>query len=396
MADLLSQNRDMERALLSAHAELDAAEGMLKARQSAAPVCAPSEASPAFKQHPPPQLPFSLPGYRPTNAITPVLVMCHNRPKYLREALDSIIANRPSATQFPIIVSQDGTDAGVWDLLEHDFADSVVAIQFQSRHEVVPMRKGENFSYYYIAQHYFFALSTVFDKLGYESVIILEDDLKIAPDFFDYFIALMPLLHDPDEDLYVISAWNDNGKAELIQDSAAVRRSDFFPGLGWMLTRTLWDELSPKWPEGYWDDWVRDDAQRKGRNCIYPEISRSYTFGEKGSSGGQFFKSHLQHIALNDHPQKFTKMDLSYLEKDNWDQHFADLVLNAKPSQIHEYSTHQSYQRLARTFGLMDDEKSGILRGSYKGVVWFWKNGEQVFVVPSNYRAIFEPFASSA
>jgi hypothetical protein len=28
-------------------------------------------------------------------------------------------------------------------------------------------------------------------------------------------------------------------------------RSDFFPGLGWMLTRSTWNELSPKWPKAY-------------------------------------------------------------------------------------------------------------------------------------------------
>ena len=28
-------------------------------------------------------------------------------------------------------------------------------------------------------------------------------------------------------------------------------RSDFFPGLGWMLSKTIWDELSPKWPKAY-------------------------------------------------------------------------------------------------------------------------------------------------
>lgn len=28
-------------------------------------------------------------------------------------------------------------------------------------------------------------------------------------------------------------------------------RSDFFPGLGWMLTKSTWDELSPKWPKAY-------------------------------------------------------------------------------------------------------------------------------------------------
>lgn len=28
-------------------------------------------------------------------------------------------------------------------------------------------------------------------------------------------------------------------------------RSDFFPGLGWMLAKPTWDELSPKWPKAY-------------------------------------------------------------------------------------------------------------------------------------------------
>jgi hypothetical protein len=28
-------------------------------------------------------------------------------------------------------------------------------------------------------------------------------------------------------------------------------RSDFFPGLGWMLTKSFWEELEPKWPHAY-------------------------------------------------------------------------------------------------------------------------------------------------
>lgn len=31
----------------------------------------------------------------------------------------------------------------------------------------------------------------------------------------------------------------------------ALYRSDFFPGLGWMLSKPTWDELSPKWPKAY-------------------------------------------------------------------------------------------------------------------------------------------------
>lgn len=59
-----------------------------------------------------------------------------------------------------------------------------------------------------------------------------------------------------------------------------------FSGLGWMLTSKLWDELKVKWPETFWDDWMRDPAQRQGRACIRPEISRTgISFrGKKGVS----------------------------------------------------------------------------------------------------------------
>lgn len=37
----------------------------------------------------------------------------------------------------------------------------------------------------------------------------------------------------------------------LILLADVLYRSDFFPGLGWMLSRSTWDELSPKWPKAY-------------------------------------------------------------------------------------------------------------------------------------------------
>lgn len=83
-----------------------------------------------------------------------------------------------------------------------------------------------------------------------------------------------------------ISAWNDNGKEGLINTTAAdlLYRTDFFPGLGWMLSSKLWAELSPKWPTSFWDDWIRNPEQRKNRACIRPEVSRTRTFGKIGVS----------------------------------------------------------------------------------------------------------------
>jgi alpha-1,3-mannosyl-glycoprotein beta-1,2-N-acetylglucosaminyltransferase len=33
------------------------------------------------------------------------------------------------------------------------------------------------------------------------------------------------------------SAWNDNGQEQFVRDPKAIYRSDFFPGLGWMLNK---------------------------------------------------------------------------------------------------------------------------------------------------------------
>ena len=157
-----------------------------------------------------------------------------------------------------------------------------------------------NAAYKALAKHFGWALTQVFDgslpgdyKPSYpdyhpkfpqpERVIILEEDIKVAPDFFSYMAATAKLL-DADPTLYAVSAFNDNG--HLVQeDSDRLLRSDFFPGLGWMMSRALWkDEFEAKWPNGFWDDWMREPVQRKGRQVIRREVSRTYHFGRKASS----------------------------------------------------------------------------------------------------------------
>lgn len=76
------------------------------------------------------------------------------------------------------------------------------------------------------------------------------DDLNVSPDFFEYFLGTHSLLRD-DPSLWCVSAWNDNGKSNNIDETNAelLYRTDFFPGLGWMLKRELWNELAVKWPK---------------------------------------------------------------------------------------------------------------------------------------------------
>lgn len=77
----------------------------------------------------------------------------------------------------------------------------------------------------------------------------IADDLDVSPDLFSYFLATLALLRQ-DPSLWCVSAWNDNGKMDLVDVSSPhlLHRTDFFPGLGWMITKPLWTELAPKWP----------------------------------------------------------------------------------------------------------------------------------------------------
>ena len=94
--------------------------------------------------------------------------------------------------------------------------------------------------------------------------IVLEDDMELSPDFFGYFEAAGKVM-DADPSVYAVSSWNDNGQKIHVSDERRLYRSDFFPGLGWMLHKALWRELAPKWPDSYWDDWMRLSDVRKGR-----------------------------------------------------------------------------------------------------------------------------------
>ncbi|CAK9177924.1 unnamed protein product [Ilex paraguariensis] len=243
--------------------------------------------------------------------VAAVVVMACNRADYLERTIKSILKYQtPVASKYPLFVSQDGSNPDVRNkALSYDQLTYMQHLDFEPVH---PERPGEIIAYYKIARHYKWALDQLFYTHNFSRVIILEDDMEIAPDFFDYFEAGSILL-DSDKSIMAISSWNDNGQKQYVQDPYILYRSDFFPGLGWMLSKSTWDELSPKWPKAYWDDWLRLKENHKGRQFIRPEVCRTYNFGEHGSSLGQFFKQYLEPIRLNDVQVDWKSMDLSYL-----------------------------------------------------------------------------------
>jgi len=332
--------------------------------------------------------------------VIPLLLFSCNRPTVNR-ALDLLLTYRPNKEQFPIIVTQDCGHKDTQAVIE-SYGDQIIYIQQPDLSEpVIPPKEKKFKGYFKIARHYGWALNKTFVDMGFDQVIVVEDDLEISPDFFEYFSATLPLLKQ-DKSLWCVSAWNDNGKAGLINETAPelLYRTDFFGGLGWMLTKELWSELMVKWPRSYWDDWMREPAQRKGRSCIRPEVSRTKTFGKVGVSNGLFYEKHLKYIVLNTKFVPFTVLDLSFLGKERYDEGWVAEVYRTPLVSLEDlkagrvsgksnkavrlaYHTREAYKRSAKALGIMEDFKSGVPRTAYRGIVSFMHSGVRVFLAPN-------------
>ncbi|KAH3731915.1 alpha-1,3-mannosyl-glycoprotein 2-beta-N-acetylglucosaminyltransferase [Pelomyxa schiedti] len=329
--------------------------------------------------------------------VIPIVVIACNRAYYLEQCLDSLLQHRPntSLVQFPIFVSQDCNAAEVTNLLQSKkYADKITRMKFSGG----PKMEG----YEAIARHYKWALQQIFNERHFASTIIVEDDMEVSPDFYEYFIAGEKLLKE-DDTIWCISSWNDNGMDVASSNVTALFRTDVFPGLGWMLLRTLWDELEPNWPVGYWDEFMRLPEIRKDRSCVRPEVCRTANFGEIGVSLGQFYNSHIRKIKKNTEMINWSQVDLSYLHKDAYDSSLAleisratltdidsinDLINRRRAANQHgilrvPYLNQNHFEGIARFFQIMDEFKNGLPRASYHGVLSITYRGTRVLITDS-------------
>lgn len=341
--------------------------------------------------------PIDLPKY-----MSPLLIFTCKRADYLKQTLSQVLDYIPKTCKIgcPIIVSQDGYNQEITALIK----------DFQTRYEsVVPIVHLQHEpaevtgSYKKLAMHYSWALAQTFGGIpSYEypqpdRLIILEEDLHISPDFFDYFAHMAPIL-DQDSSLLTVSAFNDNGNEGKVKDATRVLRSDFFPGLGWMMTRKLWDtELSTKWPGGYWDDWLREPQQRQGRHIVRPEVSRTFHFGTKGGASRNQFGDQLSKIYLNTEEVDWSTIDLSYLQGSTFDRSYFSMISMAQLAKDLEtalescksrdarleYTLFAQFKLFAQSLHIMNDEKAGIPRTAYRGVVETRPHGDFIlFLTP--------------
>lgn len=361
---------------------------------------------------------LSSPSILPSH-ITPLLIITHSRHHYLSKTLASILAHHPGDSSWPLVISKDQQDG------PHPQVDAVIA-SFRTRAAArhVPVLEWDHAfsyddttstnaepsfvdeqSYRRISRHYGWALRRLFaggtaGGLGGipMQVVILEDDMDIAPDFFGYFNALRPMLH-ADASLLCVSAWNDNGVASLSQNLSQLHRTDFFPGLGWMLTRSLWRELVSSWPPIFWDDWLRRPEQTRGRQCIRPEVSRVANFGELGVSKAFHYTTHVSRVVRATTAVDFYTMDLQYLKEDEYYRMFFERFSKATRLRFSNYLTsrpqhgdviafypEEHLEAIGKRTGIMIDHRNGVRRTSYHGVIVIPWNGHWAFIVKRGWQ----------
>uniref|UniRef100_A0A183C1Y3 Alpha-1,3-mannosyl-glycoprotein 2-beta-N-acetylglucosaminyltransferase n=2 Tax=Globodera pallida TaxID=36090 RepID=A0A183C1Y3_GLOPA len=322
----------------------------------------------------------------------PVLVIAAKRAKAIENHLNQLIRLRPSSAQFPIIVSQDGNDLSVTDAIEK-FVQTAENVQLIRHNHSTDFTKTS--AYVRISQHYKFALSQVFIEMGFKTIWTLPTTFSLIFLLSDICYLKIRPFGNPS-----IIDWT-NGQDKLW-------RTDFFPGLGWMLAAETWRELAEKWPDAYWDDWLRRPDIRKNRVCIRPEQSRTLhnlQVAGKGSSGA-LFKGFLSSIRLPEKRIDFGQMNVAFLRKSAFDRWLSaelsssieiplQIVLQnsignlsilleskeRKKSLSVIYKDPREFRQLSKKFNLMADIRSGMARTAYYGVVPFYQEGIQLFAV---------------
>ncbi|PVD23743.1 hypothetical protein C0Q70_17016 [Pomacea canaliculata] len=220
--------------------------------------------------------PDELPGN--TLKDVPVAVIASDRPHYLYRMLRTLLS-APGADPKMVTVFIDG-------YFEEPLAVTQLFGLRGIQHTPLGVKNAR------ISQHYKASLTATFSLYPEsEFAIIVEEDLDASPDFFNYFSQTRHLL-ETDESLYCVSAWNDQ----------------------------LWD----------WDMWMRTGYIRKERECIIPDVSRTFHFGSKGLNMNPYFQDlYFKKHSIVTHAGIKLK-DLDKMKKEPYEDLVKQLLRSAK------------------------------------------------------------------
>eukprot|EP00112_Aurelia_sp_Birch-Aquarium-sp1_P013733 Seg2928.6 transcript_id=Seg2928.6/GoldUCD/mRNA.D3Y31 product="Protein O-linked-mannose beta-1 2-N-acetylglucosaminyltransferase 1" protein_id=Seg2928.6/GoldUCD/D3Y31 len=263
--------------------------------------------------------PTSLKSYRASTL--PIAVIASNRPVYLFRMLTKLL-QVPGINPKMITIFID-------DFMHKEPVDVARLLDLK-----VVQHSPECVQACRISQHYKKSLTETFNAFpDAPAMIILEEDLLVSDDILDYFSQTYPIF-EKDSSVFCISAWNDHGYNHSVKDPSLLYRVENMPGLGWILKRSLYkEEWEQQWPDATfnwdWDVWTRTKKPRRGRECIIPDVSRTFHFGEQGLNVDEgFYEMHFASRPLN--TKMNVKFDIEKMQKDNYEKEMHKLIRQAE------------------------------------------------------------------
>jgi GNT-I family len=226
---------------------------------------------------------------RGRRCLLPILMPVYGRPHYLRQTLEALSRARDIGKTV-LIISQDGADDQVSALIRGIDFTEVIHLRHTRPFLGVPTYFWD--SLYAVSDNIHFLLDFALRGLESEGAIVLEDDLVVSPDFFNYFewtfghvLADARVLsvtgfnlhsricpesrHHPEEHPFDLIENRENGRSK-------------FTGWSWMINRRQWARIREHWSFFSWDIGL-DATQRKLNLVSYkPVLGRVRNIGMQG------------------------------------------------------------------------------------------------------------------
>ena len=300
-----------------------------------------------------------------------IVVLTYNRPDLLMQTFNSLI-RLPGLKAYKIYISQDGTHKQTIDSIQNNIINKYKG-NYSIKHLMHPQLNATNkkvASTIKLASHYKFMFTKIFDEYNHSHVIILEDDMIFSYDFLEFFAGTVKFLNNINEKVFCISSWNDYGYNFLDYNNKLLHRTDFFPGLGWMTNKYVWNEIKHLFPRDHWDHFMRLDTIYKNRTCIYPSLSRNFNIGDHGSTiQKKFYRKYLKTIRFNKNSLiNFKNMDLSYLNMNNYDNNLIQLI--KKSTYIGTFSSQSKLSNINQFISKFNNHGNNTYLISFEYYFW--------------------------
>ena len=262
-----------------------------------------------------------------------IVVLVHNRAQALDRLLGSV-SRAAGANMSRVTVYQDGSERAVEVVVRR--WDPVVLVrlpEFHGQPETPILSSRLTWNYRFMLEHAF--------RQGHDYVLVLEDDLEIAPDALRFFSWAAKVMAE-DKSIFCASGYNDNGFEAGTRDSSRVWRGEHFMALGWMVSRDSFVEVATIFDmDQVWDvpfaltmAGRASAAAAEARECIFPEMPRTKHVGDRSrgwlTTSASAQQSWFDLMALHDSAEGLRFADVAAASVDSSHDVMLDLISSAK------------------------------------------------------------------